>query len=213
MKRILKCLSLFAALLASAAPAQSVRDAGTDDAVDVDGEKSDFQLFEHEVATPSDRAVAFVDPAVTFTRSTTVSPLSRPSNNSSFREAIYAASIREAEIRYALPSGLLRALIWQESRFNPMAISPAGAAGLAQLMPATARYLGVSNRHDPRASINGGARYLREMLDKFGAIHLALAAYNAGPGAVARANGIPSNGETPRYVRNVLARWEVIGGR
>ena len=88
--------------------------------------------------------MAFGDLAETFTRSTTGSPLSRQSNNSSFREAIYAASIREAELRYALPSGLLRALIWQESRFSPMAISPAGAAGLAQLMPATARYLGVS---------------------------------------------------------------------
>ena len=210
MKRILRCSGLVAALLTSAAPAQSLRDAGADDTVDIDGKTSDFQLFEHEIATPSDRTAAFVTPAVTFTRSTAVSPLSRQASNSSFREAIYAGSIREAELRYALPSGLLRALIWQESRFNPMAVSPAGAAGLAQLMPATARYLGVSNRHDPRASINGGARYLREMLDKFGAIHLALAAYNAGPGAVMRAKGIPRNNETPGYVQSVLARWKVI---
>lgn len=130
-----------------------------------------------------------------------------------FREVIYAAAVREAEQRYGLPSGLLHALIWTESRFNPMAVSPAGAAGLAQLMPATARYLGVSNRHDPFASINAGARYLREMLDKFGAIHLALAAYNAGPRAVERAGGIPRNSETPGYVRNVLARWRTIGSQ
>ncbi|WP_420607394.1 lytic transglycosylase domain-containing protein [Novosphingopyxis sp.] len=210
MKRILRCSGLVAALLAGAAPAQSLRDAGADNTVDIDEEKSDFQLFEHQVATESDRAEAYVDPAATFTRSTTAFLLSRQGSNASFREAIYAASIREAEIRYALPSGLLRALIWQESRFNPMAVSPAGAAGLAQLMPATARYLGVSNRHDPRASIDGGARYLREMLDKFGAIHLALAAYNAGPGAVMRAKGIPRNNETPGYVQSVLARWKVM---
>lgn len=131
----------------------------------------------------------------------------------SFREAIYVANVREAELRYGLPSGLLQALIWTESRFNPMAISPAGAAGLAQLMPGTARYLGVTNRHDPVASIDGGARYLREMLDKFGQIQLALAAYNAGPGAVLRAGGIPRNNETPGYVRSVLGRWQAISSR
>ena len=80
----------------------------------------------------------------------------------SFREQTYAVSVTEAELRYGLPTGLLHALIWTESRFNPMAVSPAGAAGLAQLMPGTARYLGVINRHDPLASIDGGTRYLRE---------------------------------------------------
>src|SRR3546814_7084212 len=80
-------------------------------------------------------------------------------------------------------------------------------------MPGTARYLGVTNRHDPVASIDGGARYLREMLDKFGQIHLALAAYNAGPGAVMRAGGIPRNNETPGYVRSVLGRWQAISSR
>jgi soluble lytic murein transglycosylase-like protein len=65
----------------------------------------------------------------------------------------------------------------------------------------------VANRFDPLANLSGAARYLRQMLDKFGMVHLALAAYNAGPGAVERAQGIPRNGETPGYVRNVLARW------
>jgi soluble lytic murein transglycosylase-like protein len=124
-----------------------------------------------------------------------------------YRETLYEPLIREAEVRYRLPPGLMQALVWAESRFNPMAISPAGAAGLAQLMPATARELGVSNRHDPAQNIDGGARYLRQMLDRFGEIHLALAAYNAGPGAVTRARGIPKNRETPAYVRTVLQRW------
>ncbi len=74
-------------------------------------------------------------------------------------------------------------------------------------MPKTARELGVSNRFDPRANLSAAARYLRQMLDKFGMVHLAVAAYNAGPGAVERAGGIPLNGETPSYVRNVLAFW------
>lgn len=99
------------------------------------------------------------------------------------------------------------ALIWAESRFNPLAVSPAGAAGLAQLMPTTARELGVINRHDPRQNIDGGARYLRQMLDRFGSVHLALAAYNAGPGAVMKPGGIPRNREAPGYVRSVLDRW------
>lgn len=125
----------------------------------------------------------------------------------SFKESLYEPLIRRAEARYQLPPRLLQALVWQESRFNPMAISPAGAAGLAQLMPATARELGVTNRHDPAQNIDGGARYLRQMLDKFGSIHLALAAYNAGPGAVRKAGGIPRNRETPIYVKRVLERW------
>jgi soluble lytic murein transglycosylase-like protein len=74
-------------------------------------------------------------------------------------------------------------------------------------MPATARALGVSNRYDPRANLGGAAQYLRQMLDHFGVVHLAITAYNAGPGAVERARGIPRNGETPAYVRNVLAAW------
>ena len=89
-----------------------------------------------------------------------------------------------------------------------MAVSHAGAAGLGQLMPATARDLGVANRFDPYANISGAARYLRQMLDRFGVVHLAVAAYNAGPGAVSRVRGIPLNGETPSYVRNVLTSWQ-----
>ena len=125
----------------------------------------------------------------------------------SFRRAAYLPHVYAAEAQYRLPAGLLDALIWTESRYNPFAVSTAGAAGLGQLMPKTARELGVVNRFDPRANLWAAARYLRQMLDKFGVVHLAVAAYNAGPVAVERAGGIPLNGETPSYVRNVLAFW------
>ena len=125
-----------------------------------------------------------------------------------FRRASYLPHIYAAEAKYSLPAGLLDALVWTESRYNPFAVSLAGAAGLGQLMPATARELGVSNRFDPMANIFGAARYLRQLLDRFGVVHLAVAAYNAGPGAVERAGGIPRNGETPGYVRDVLRHWQ-----
>jgi soluble lytic murein transglycosylase-like protein len=132
--------------------------------------------------------------------------LAAASGTSSFRRASYLPHVYAAEVRYALPKGLLDALLWTESRYNPLAVSHVGAAGLGQLMPATARELGVTNRFDPVSNIDGAARYLRQMLDRFGVVHLALAAYNAGPGAVTKAGGIPRNGETPAYVRNVLRR-------
>lgn len=129
---------------------------------------------------------------------------------SDFRRASYLGNVRAAEVRYALPAGLLDALVWTESRYIPTAVSKAGAAGLGQLMPGTARDLGVANRFDPVANVNGAARYLRQMLDKFGQVHLALAAYNAGPRAVERARGIPLNRETPAYVSNVLRQWRAM---
>ncbi|NNM77991.1 lytic transglycosylase domain-containing protein [Sphingomonas sp. ID1715] len=116
-------------------------------------------------------------------------------------------AIRAAEVRHRLPIGLFDALIATESAYSPWAVSRAGAAGLAQLMPATAAEMGIVNRLDPLQSIEGGARYLRRMLDRFGSISLALAAYNAGPGSVLRAGGIPYNGETASYVARVLRRW------
>lgn len=115
--------------------------------------------------------------------------------------------VAEAECRHDLPAGLLDAIVIQESRYSPAAVSPAGAAGLAQLMPFTARDLRVENRFDPIANLDGGARYLRAMLEKFRSVPIALAAYNAGPGAVGRAGGIPRNSETPGYVRSVMGYW------
>ena len=107
--------------------------------------------------------------------------------------------------RYGLPVALFTALVWQESGFNERARSKAGARGLTQLMPGTARELGVRRVYDPAQNLDGGARYLRAQLVRFRNKRFALAAYNAGPGAVAKHRGIPPYAETRRYVRNILA--------
>lgn len=118
----------------------------------------------------------------------------------------YAAKIAELAARFDLSPSLLEALVWQESRWREDAVSPVGAQGLAQLMPGTARYLGVDPR-DPFANLEGGARYLREQLDRFGGdLEKALAAYNAGPGRVERAGGIPNIRETKQYVAAIIGR-------
>ena len=122
-----------------------------------------------------------------------------------------AAGIDQVAVDEGVPASLLAALVWSESSFNPDAQSPAGARGLTQLMPATAAGLGV-NIDDPADNLRGGARYLRQMLDRFSSTDLALAAYNAGPNAVARANGIPNYPETQNYVTRVMARAATLAG-
>jgi len=102
---------------------------------------------------------------------------------------------------------LFRAMIWQESRFNPRALSPKGAIGLAQLMPGTARMLGVDPK-DPMQNLDGGARYLLSQLQAFGSPVLALAAYNAGPQAVRAHGGVPPYRETRDYVITVLSEHD-----
>lgn len=109
--------------------------------------------------------------------------------------------------QYGLDKHLVNALIRQESGFNPNAVSKAGAMGFMQLMPGTARDLGV-NPADPAQNLEGGMRYLRGLIDQFhGNIPLALAAYNAGPAAVKRHKGIPPYEETQQYVRNILSMY------
>lgn len=118
----------------------------------------------------------------------------------------YAAEINAAAKKHGIDPALLAGLVKQESGFNPNARSSAGAGGLTQLMPATARSLGVTDVTDPVQALDGGAKYLKQMLDKFnGDERLALAAYNAGPGAVTRFGGIPPYAETKAYVEKVLA--------
>ena len=118
----------------------------------------------------------------------------------------YGAEITAAAKVNGIDPALLAGLIKQESNFNPNAGSGAGARGLTQLMPATAAGLGVSNVLDPVQSINGGAKYLKQQLDAFGGdVTKALAAYNAGPGAVKRFGGVPPYSETQNYVRIVQA--------
>lgn len=107
---------------------------------------------------------------------------------------------KAAAQRNRVPEDLFLRLIQQESAWNPNAVSSAGALGLAQLMPGTARYLRVNPR-DPAQNLDGGARYLREQYDEFGSWRLALAAYNAGPGAVQQYGGVPPYRETRNYVR------------
>ncbi len=118
----------------------------------------------------------------------------------------FASEITAAAKRNGVDPALLAGLVEQESNFNPNAGSPAGAQGLTQLMPATAASLGVTNVHDPAQALEGGAKYLRQQLDRFdGDVARALAAYNAGPGAVERFGGVPPYAETQEYVRRVQA--------
>ncbi len=115
----------------------------------------------------------------------------------------YLELARQAAQRHGVPEGLFLRLIQQESAWNRNAISSAGAIGLAQLMPGTARDLRV-NPHDPVSNLSGGAKYLRKMFDRFQDWRLALAAYNAGPGAVQKYGGIPPYRETRNYVRRIM---------
>ncbi|QNE07786.1 lytic transglycosylase domain-containing protein [Croceicoccus marinus] len=138
-------------------------------------------------------------------------PAYRPRRDLGFaaeqRRATLYPLISSIACEHGLPVGLFDALIAQESRYQLNALSPVGAMGLAQLMPGTARYLGVANPWDVVQNLRGGARYLREQLDEFGRVDLALAAYNAGPGRVRTRRQVPRIRETMNYVSTITAAW------
>jgi soluble lytic murein transglycosylase-like protein len=122
------------------------------------------------------------------------------------RRRIIFPLVHQAACEAGLPIGLLDAMIMQESRYQPAAVSPKGAVGLAQLMPGTALQLGV-DRFSMLENLRGGARYLKQQVDKFGRYDLALAAYNAGPARVERRWAVPRIAETQVYVQSILANW------
>ncbi len=115
----------------------------------------------------------------------------------------YIEIAKAAARKHGVPEDLFLRLVQQESGWNHTAVSTKGATGLAQLMPGTAELLNV-DMHDPAENLDGGARYLRKMYDKFGNWRLALAAYNAGPGAVEQYDGVPPFDETTNYVKSIL---------
>ena len=117
----------------------------------------------------------------------------------------YADLFNAAGAKYGVQPTLLSAVAKQESGYNPRAVSGAGAQGLMQLMPGTARGLGVTDSFDPAQAVDGAARMLRDLTNRFGRVDLALAAYNAGPGAVMKYDGIPPYAETRNYVRKVMS--------
>lgn len=146
-----------------------------------------------EDALPADLAVPDVAVAHTHVSAAAVPPA-------------YQAKVAELAARFDLSPALIEALVWQESRWRTGAVSPVGARGLAQLMPGTARELGV-NPNDPFANLEGGARYLRQQMDRFGGdVEKALAAYNAGPGRVIQSGGVPRIRETQTYVASIMGR-------
>lgn len=141
-----------------------------------------------------------IEPFNPFGGAGSVRPLQTPERfRSLIKSAAESAGIEEE---------LLDALVAAESSYDPNARSSAGALGLSQLMPATAKAMGVINPFDPAENLNGGAKYLASMLQRFGGdTKLALAAYNAGPGAVEKYNGIPPYAQTQAYVQKVLALY------
>ncbi len=148
-------------------------------------------------------------------RSSTPSATARAGSRRSratLRKTPFAILIEHHARRSALDPNLVRAVIQVESDFDPLAVSVKGAQGLMQLMPDTARELRVEDVWDPDENIRGGTTYLRQQLDRFGRIDLALAAYNAGPGAVERYRRIPPYRDTQDYVAEVLRLYRDGGG-
>jgi soluble lytic murein transglycosylase-like protein len=166
--------------------------------------------------------VPFVDPGGTvhftnrpheprYRRMTEIGPVQRPAPRPP-EGWQYDGIVGLAALQNELPSALVKAVIAAESAFDPEAVSHAGAQGLMQLMPATAQNLGVVDPLRPDQNVRGGVRYLRGLIDRYGDLSLALAAYNAGPTAVDRYGGIPPYRETRAYVKRVLTYYRDYHG-
>ncbi len=136
-------------------------------------------------------------------------PTSFSSSSSTPVTGDFSSLINQASQKYGVSAGLIQAVIKAESNFNPNAVSSVGAQGLMQLMPGTARGLGVTNSLDPAQNIDGGTKFLKRLLDHYdGNVRFAVAAYNAGPGAVDKYNGVPPYQETQTYVNRVLGYYQ-----
>jgi len=136
-----------------------------------------------------------------------------PTPNISTKASDYDGIINEASAKYGVDARFIKAIIQQESGFNPNATSGCGAMGMMQLMPGTAKDLGVVNGYDAKENIMGGVKYIKQQLDAFGGDkEKALAAYNAGPGNVQKYGGIPPFAETQNYVKNIMSMYKGMGG-
>ncbi|MBE9635501.1 lytic transglycosylase domain-containing protein [Salipiger mangrovisoli] len=182
---------------------------GTAVSAEVLSSKSRVRLFSKQTGVLDGRAAQQYNNSVRLQPNRVVTPTkwgpmggnegAVPTYRGSYRGP-YADLARQAARRNGVPEDLFLRLVQQESGFNPKALSHKGAIGLAQLMPFTARKLGV-DPHDPAQNLEGGARYLIQQYRKFGSWQLALAAYNAGPGAVEKHGGVPPYQETMNYVK------------
>jgi soluble lytic murein transglycosylase-like protein len=191
-------LGVMGGLLAGAAPVVAV-DGGLYRYVDERG-------VVHFTNAPSDSRYS----KITALRSLATRP--RPKFVSRARVRTYDDLIKRASRRHGVPPALVKAVIHAESAFNPRAVSPKGAMGLMQLMPATAQLLGVAQPFHANQNVHGGTRYLRSLHDRYGSWTHTLAAYNAGPSAVDHYRGIPPFDETRRYVKRVLSYYRRYHG-
>lgn len=159
------------------------------------------------VTTPPDY-IRRVLPETTAVAPSYAVPAAAPSSGTLPAGTPYADLFAKAGAAHHLDPALLAAVARQESGFDPNATSPAGAQGLMQLMPATAKSLGVTDPFDPAQAVEGAAKLLDQLLVRFGQVELALAAYNAGPGAVQRYDGVPPYPETQNYVSSIMSSWQ-----
>ena len=167
---------------------------------DVLSSRNRKSLFSSQTKVLDSRASKQYSSSVRLKPATINTPTKWGDGSSSQFKGKYISVVRAAARRHGIPEDLFLRLIKQESNWNPRAKSHAGAFGLAQLIPSTARYLGV-DINDPHQNVDGGARYLKEQYRTFGSWRLALAAYNAGPGAVKKYGGVPPFRETRNYVK------------